>query len=543
MLVPHSFGTNLQHPGGYMKESFIDFEAQLDAIFKHKAPSSNIAFNFWGNMNDGNHIIFSKYGTGKTSGVEGALFCRESDLIVKHFRKMVSTITADTISNAYVCWTATFAERPTDFFKDEKTGRRKPTRIIPCNKTNECATSYVAIAVDLDYQLATVPVRDADDMFSRLMDNYVFPGIIPNPTIVNCSGHGLHVIWALPRKICIPTKSKISKANYKYYLATLKVLQHLLAPLGADSNVGPTHWLRIPGTINAKPSKDKIYCRQFLFNPKNIIDLKTFLEKHSSLVEISYDKNDMPQITFHFDSPVNAPQGEIRYNHLHQDTLCHHTYVSFTYDQFDPSANTNSHKLHHGNLALDLAELLVNFRDSPGDGRETLLFYVALHLRWFYADTPNAVVKTSIAIYKINTALNHPLSGKEIDAHVLRSAYKYYNSGSVYNQFLWKNERYISAFGISDEECRCFRYLLTERERNQRRARRNARKKQKQKEKYWEKKAAANIPSKKEEIQRRQEYLAEIIQSGQPYTLKELADLFCVSVKTIRNDIKKIQSH
>jgi hypothetical protein len=120
-------------------------------------------------------------------------------------------------------------------------------------------------------------------------------------------------------------------------------------------------------------------------------------------------------------------------------------------------------------------------------------------LRWFYADTPNAVAKTSIAIYKINTALNHPLSGKEIDAHVLRSAYKYYNSGSIYNQFLWKNERYISAFGISDEECRCFRYLLTERERNQRRARRNARKK--------------------------------------------LADLFCVSVKTIRNDIKKIQSH
>lgn len=132
---------------------------------------------------------------------------------------------------------------------------------------------------------------------------------IPEPTMIVCSGHGYHLLWKIESlQIRMGWTDIVRTDLLSEWYGTQAFLYHVFEQLGADIKVSfdPVHFLRYPGTVNAKSGKDPVECKHISYTGK-VYSLTSFREQtNAPYMRITQSMADK----FGYEKGINHPYDE-----------------------------------------------------------------------------------------------------------------------------------------------------------------------------------------------------------------------------------------
>ena len=348
---------------------------------------------------------------------------------------------------------------------------------------------------------ADIDLKDSD-MFEvwqaeeclEYLNYHVFGGDLPKPTMVNFSGHGLHIFW------------KIESISYRGNIEKWKYFQNYiyqnLKEYGADSIVinDTVRVLRMVGTVNKKDDSVAIMCENAMIN-NNVYNLDKLLDEYTDYKIVQFEEK--------------KKRAEERAKKKKTKRTTGKTYVNKVYSNKIPFLA----KLYE-NRINDLQNLLLNYRDGEGTMRECILFLIRYYMNVLTENKADSLK----FVLELNSRLNHPLSEKEV-VKATESAERYaYGSG-----LNWSNKKIIDFLNITPEEQKSMKCIIGQEEKKER--------KKKSNRKYYEK---SIDKTKAEKVCERQQKIYALLKCGK--TCKEICQILEISKSTYYTDLKVINS-
>jgi hypothetical protein len=340
----------------------------------------------------------------------------------------------------------------------------------------ECIKELNALFIDLDtYKTGFTK----EQILMNLNENH-FKQSMPIPNFIIDSGRGLYLIWLIKK---VPSMAlPLWKAVEEYFYKTLK-------EFGADRQaLDATRILRVPGSFNSKTHTEV-----------KIID------NYNYLYELREIQNEyMPELS------EKAP---IRRGRPKK--------VKYIYRE---------RSLYHARI-LDIIKLC-ELREYDLKGhRELILFLYRYYLCYFTEDVEKALYDT----LELNSMFRQPLSEKEV-TRATKSAEKVYKDQN--KDYKYKNETLINLLGITDEEQKEMKTIISKDEYKRRKRLRNKKlyNSKKAKEKYKDKLIKNGEITKEEKISLRREKIKDLLAKG--LKQKEIYALLNISKRTCISDIK-----
>lgn len=340
-----------------------------------------------------------------------------------------------------------------------------------------------------------IDLKDADDCgitvdeFMSYAKYHIIGSEIPEPTMINCSGNGVHMYWLI---------NPISyRGNLEKYDAMQNYIYEVFKSFGADHKVASdkVRLLRVPDTINKK-------------------DIGVTKSYNISFSGITYELQELMQ----------------EYEVSEKGTV-------IKFESKERTNNTKNHKMVKNSScpsfifealyrkrAKDLENLLLNHRDYNSSGRENILFLYRYYQCHINQDTHKALEST----LELNDRLSHPLSKKEVE-RATESAQGYYKG----NQLNWRNSKIIDFLSISNEEMKGMRTLINHTEKLERKRSRN-------KKYYQAKLQEQGRLTKRDAVILRQQELYNLYFQGKDRF--EICRLLNISKSTYYADLKVINT-
>lgn len=348
---------------------------------------------------------------------------------------------------------------------------------------------------------ADIDLKDSD-MFEEweseecleYLKYHVFDGDLPEPTMVNFTGHGLHIFW------------KIEDITYRGNIEKWKYFQNFiyenLKKCGADSKVtnDVVRVLRVTDTINSKNGYTDVLCENAIIN-NNVYNLDKLLDEYTDYKIVQFEEK--------------KKKVEERTKKKKTKRTTGKTYVNKVYSNKIPFLA----KLYE-NRINDLRNLLLNYRDGEGTMRECILFLIRYYMNVLTENKADSLK----FVLELNSRLNHPLSEKEV-VKATESAERYaYGSG-----LNWSNKKIIDFLNITPEEQKSMKCIIGQEEKKER--------KKKSNRKYYEK---SIDKTKAEKVCERQQKIYALLKCGK--TCKEICQILEISKSTYYTDLKVINS-
>lgn len=354
------------------------------------------------------------------------------------------------------------------------------------NKDKQHIEKLCCLYVDID-------LKDAEDFLLtpeevvEYAEYHLFDSEIPIPTMINCSGNGIHMYWAI--------EPLHYNGNIDKWVAFQKYIHSIFAKFGADAAIteDTSRYLRVPDTLNVKGEN---VCRAYNISFSDVIyNLDELIEEY----EIKVPERKITQIKSEKKSKSSKKtNGKI--------ITFNHNYSIFA------------------NRIADLERLLTEYRDKEGGKRECILFLYRYHQCLITQDTDLALERT----LELNARLDNPLTEKEC-VRATRSAERYFRD----NGLNWKNLKIINFLDIKESEMKEMKTLISHAEKKQRKKERNF--------KYYEDKLKREGKLKKEDaIILRQQKMYELMLQGKSRI--EICEILNISRATYFNDKKAIKT-
>ena len=346
-----------------------------------------------------------------------------------------------------------------------------------------------------------------DDMMDRMERIFyyirmtvILPGLLPVPTAVVKSGNGLHYYWSIePEKVAKGTD------NLDKWKAMQNYIYQTLRPFGADYKVSmdPCRLMRLPETINEKKdSQGNIVTKEAaVWQTKPVrYKLDDLILKYNIIVKSYKKKTEPSEQTQEKKEPPKLPS------------------------KLNFSGITNKWGIVALERARDIEYLLLNY---PCVGRrEISLFYYRLFMLQGQKNAEEALKLT----LELNSSLSDPLPEKEVRAATKSANDEYTKQYKVSNQTL------VEQLGITPDEGKNMRSILSGEERKARISQRN-------RKQYEKRLKDQGKQTKKEQMLEMQKCIANYMSRG--WTNREIASALNISVKTVqryKNEIKKNNS-
>jgi len=342
-----------------------------------------------------------------------------------------------------------------------------------------------------------IDLKDAEDECITVdgamyyIRRHILGSEVPEPTMVNCSGNGIHMYWVI--------EPVTYKGNIEKWKAMQEFIYSHFIEFGADHNVSAdnVHLLRVPDTINEKESgTTKAYNISF----NNVTyNLEELLQEYDVQLKkiIKYDPNRANEVKknrYHRAASVGAKRPYFIFSGLYQKR------------------------------AKDLETLLLKHRDYIGGGRENILFLYRYYQCHICQDKQKALELT----LNLNSKMQNPLDYEEA-VNDTSTAEKYFDG----TQLNWKNSKIIEFLDITDDEMSDMCTLISHAEKVERKRNRN-------KKDYKDKLQQQGKLSKKEAVILRQQNIYALLLQGKERA--EICSLLGISRATYFNDVKTIKT-
>lgn len=269
-----------------------------------------------------------------------------------------------------------------------------------------------------------------EQVLMHLYEEY-FNCSIPFPTFIVDSGRGLYLFWQVDEHI----------NAYNRWLKVQQYLHSHLAQFGSDDKVvsDSARVFRMVGSVNSK-------------NNSTVSIIDGNLQKYS-LYEIMQEY--MP------DSYLKKIGTSVK-NKKNEGT-------PKTSSKNSKKEKSNIIPFRNNNLLsariFDLEVLLTKHRDYEGSGRESILFLYRYFLLCQSLDKEYSLEET----LSLNNKLKHSLSEKEV-AEATKSAERAFDDGMKYR---FSNKKLVSFLGLTEEEIKDMKSIISPAEKEKRRATRN----------------------------------------------------------------------
>lgn len=342
---------------------------------------------------------------------------------------------------------------------------------------------------------------DAMDRIERIFYyirmTIISKGLLPVPTAVVKSGNGLHYYWSIQ-----PEKFAKGNDNLDKWKAMQYYIYQTLRPFGADYRVSmdPCRLMRLPETLNEK--KD---------NQNSIVT------KEATVWQTEPVRYKLEDLILAYNIEVKSYKKKTEPSKQTQEKKEPKKLPS----KLNLSGITNKWAIVALERACDIEYLLLNY---PCVGRREIgLFYYRLFMLQGQKNVEEALKLT----LQLNSRLSDPLSEKEV-----RTATKSAN-GAYTKQHKVSNETLVEQLGITPDEGKHMKSILSEEEHKARISQRN-------RNQYEKRLKNQGKRTKKERKIEMQKYIVDYTSRG--WTNKDIADVLHISVKTVqryKNEIKK----
>ena len=347
----------------------------------------------------------------------------------------------------------------------------------------ECLKELNALFIDLDtYKTGFTK----EQILMNLNENY-FGKNIPIPNLIIDSGRGLYLIWLIKK---VPSMAlPLWKAAEDYFYKTLK-------EFGADRQaLDATRILRIPGSINSKTHTEV----KIIDNYDYLYDLKEIQNEY------------MPELN----------EKALKKRGRPKKVLFVHRERSLYYARLQD--------------LIKLCEL--REYDLKGQ-RELILFLYRYYLCYFTEDIEKSLNDT----LELNNMFKQPLKEKEVISATKSAETVFKDQNKDYK---YKNETLINLLGITDEEQKEMKTIISKEEYNRRK---NIRDRKYQNDKYDSENAKVKYRNKlkqngkitkQEEISLRRAKIKDLLNKG--LKQKEIYTQLNISKRTCISDIKYLR--
>lgn len=343
--------------------------------------------------------------------------------------------------------------------------------------------------VDIDF-------KDADEIitveeFMEYARYHILGSEVPEPTMINNSGHGVHMYWMI---------NPISyRGNLEKWESAQNYIYEVFAKFGADKKVcgDRVRLLRMCDTINKKENSEvkseNISFSGIVYNFDDI--LKEYVKDNIIL----FKKPDKPK--------TKRTEKENKKENKKEQAMPIHIFS----------------RLYRERIR-DLENLLLNHRDYDGSGRECILFLYRYYQCHMNQDTQKALEST----LELNSRLSYPLPKTEV-TRATKSAEMYYEG----SQLNWRNHKIIDFLSIKENEMGSMRTLINH-------AVKIERKKARDRRRYLAKLQNQGKLLKKDEVVLRQQSVYMLLQEGKDRY--EICSILNISKSTYYNDKKVIET-
>lgn len=178
-------------------------------------------------------------------------------------------------------------------------------------KTYSHLSSLECLYTDIDFKNN----KDKNVTFENFIEklpSILKQAMLPEPTMIVCSGHGYHLLWKIKSlRIRFGWKDIVRTDILSAWYGMQLYIHKKMARYGADCKVAldPTRFLRYPGTINVKSGQDPVECHYVSFCGQ-IYDLYALRE---------YTKAPMMRIT---QTLIDKYGYEKKVNQAFDETIC-----------------------------------------------------------------------------------------------------------------------------------------------------------------------------------------------------------------------------
>ena len=381
-----------------------------------------------------------------------------------------------------------FTDKLNVFFTPNCLGYRRIDGVNTIRRDREHFNTFEALYCDIDLKMSDYEM-DEEELFQYLSEELWGEDCdLVEPTMVNCSGHGLHLYWKI--------ESTSYRGNIEKWELVQEYIYNCLKKYGADSSVTKdrVRVLRVAGSLNKKADMPVVKCENMLFTGK-VYNLDALIERYEL-------ENEVQKITKRNRSgkqskkaPKKPRNRAIVYNVSFSDG-CTRMYMK----------------------RIEELKRLALYR---GEGsRERILFLFNNYMQLAIQDKDMALEKT----LELNSMLKVPLTEKEvIEQAQARKIYKY------------SANRICEWLEITEEEIRALdlRSIVP-------RSMKKAWKEQKNKEYYADKLKREGRTTKKSQVEERRIKIAILLEQGK--SEQEIIDILEIGRRTYYNDKKVIST-
>lgn len=377
-----------------------------------------------------------------------------------------------------------YSNRTNVFFTPNVLGYRtdKKTKKPTIWRDREHLQELSCLYVDIDF-------KDAEDIitaneFMEYARYHILDYEVPEPTMINSSGHGVHMYWVI---------NPVSyRGNIEKWERVQQYIYEVFKKFGADKNVcdDRVRLLRMCDTINKKEGQ-AVRATNIAFSGI-VYDFDAILKEYVNYNIVPFKKKSKKEKTNV--SKNTSPMPTYIFSRLYQARV------------------------------KDLENLLLNHRDYKSSGRENILFLYRYYQCHLLQDAQKALERT----LELNGKLSYPLTTKEVK-RATKSAEKYYKG----SQLNWSNGKIIDFLSINNEEMRGMSTLISCTQKIER-------KKQRDRKYYEAKLHAKGKLAKKDAVILRQQNIYKLVKQGKDRF--EICNMLNISKTTYYADLKIINT-
>lgn len=390
-----------------------------------------------------------------------------------------------------------YAGKENVFFAPNSLGYRydKSVKKSHLKRDREHLQRLHCLYVDIDIKDSTIIDFESPEQAYEYFNYHCLKGEVPEPTMITCSGSGIHMFWKID--------PVTYKGNLEKYDAAMKYIYDVFKAYGADSRVSKdrVRLMRVPGTLNVKGNKVK-EAYTMAFSGK-----KYTLDGFCHECNIDFEK----VIQFKKEpKEVKTPE-KIYY----QETS---KVLSFYTQIYSKRIN-------------DLTHLLLKHRDFESTGkktakRENILFL----LRYYFLESGCSLEEALEKVKEINARLKYPLTEKEVIKST-KSAEKYHQSQQ--KKLRMTNRSLIEFLSITEEEQMEMKTIMSAEEKA-------LRKKRRDRKAYLLRLEILGKDTKAKQIMERRISIQEMLKNGQ--NQREICTRLNISRSTFYEDFGAIKS-
>lgn len=379
-----------------------------------------------------------------------------------------------------------FTEKLNIFFTPNCLGYRYIDGANTIRRNREHLQSLESLYCDIDTKMSDYDM-DEEELFQYLSEELWGEDCdLVEPTMVNCSGHGLHLYWKI--------ESTSYRGNIEKWELVQEYIYNCLKKYGADSSVTKdrVRVLRVAGSLNKKADMPVVKCENMLFTGK-VYNLDALIERYELENEVQKIAERMRAEKQKSKQKAGKPHRAIIYN------------VEFGDEYLK--------------MYMKRIEELKRLALYRGEGsREHILFLFNNYMQLATKDKELALEKTM----ELNAMLQSPLTEKEVREQTQARKTYQYSASRIYE---WLE--------ITDEEIEVLdlRSIVPKGMKKERRG-------QKNKKYYAGKLKREGRTTKKSQVEERRIKIAILLEQGK--SEQEILEVLDISRRTYYNDKKII---